>query len=105
MGGPTSGFDGSIITSVHQDKEFVRSSPNRTNTFDDVRGASSCINSYNHLNQYMPGEKEKSRLTVLQNFKEINRIMTSNFLKNKQLESKYKKGIPQEILQKKEQDE
>jgi len=53
----------------------------------------------------MPGEKEKSRLTVLQNFKEINRIMTSNFLKNKQLESKYKKGIPQEILQKKEQDE
>jgi len=45
----------------------------------------------------MPGDKEKSRLTVLQNFKEINRIMTSNFLKNKQLESKYKKGIPQDI--------
>ena len=97
MGGPTSGWDQSMITQLHQDKEFKRSSPNRTKTFDDTRGASSCINSYNHLNQYMPGDKEKSRLTVLQNFKEINRIMTSNFLKNKQLESKYKKGIPLEI--------
>lgn len=105
MGGPTSGWDQSMITQLHQDKEFKRSSPNRTKTFDDTRGASSCINSYNHLNQYMPGDKEKSRLTVLQNFKEINRIMTSNFLKNKQLESKYKKGIPLEIQQKKEQDE
>ena len=62
-----------------------------------MRNASVAINSYNHLGQFMPGDKEKSRLTVLQNFKEINRIMTSNFLKNKQLESKYKKGIPQDI--------
>lgn len=60
------------------------------------------MNSYNHLSQYMPGKTEHSRLTVLQNFKEINRIMTSNFLKNKQLEQKYKSRIPQEVLQKKE---
>jgi hypothetical protein len=31
--------------------------------------------------------------------------MTNNFLKNKQLENKYKKGIPLDIMQKKEQDE
>ena len=105
MGGPTSGHDQSILTTMHKDREFIRSSPNKTHTFDDVRGASPSITSYNHLNQFMPGDKEKSRLTVLQNFKEINRIMTSNFLKNKQLESKYKKGIPRDILQKKEQDE
>jgi hypothetical protein len=34
-------------------------------TFDDVRGASVEINSYNSLKQYMPGEKELPRLTVL----------------------------------------
>jgi hypothetical protein len=34
----------------------------------------------------MPGEKEIPRLTVLQNFKEINRIITNTFLKNKNLE-------------------
>lgn len=30
----------------------------------------------------MPGEKERPRLTVLQNFKDISRVLTSNFLKN-----------------------
>lgn len=32
----------------------------------------------------MPGEKERPRLTVLQNFKDINRVLTSNFLKNRE---------------------
>jgi len=49
----------------------------------------------------MPGKQENSRLTVLQNFKEINRIMTSNFLKNKSLEQKYKSRIPRDVLEKK----
>ena len=31
--------------------------------------------------------------------------MTSNFLKNKNLESKYKNGIPKDVLQKKEQED
>mmetsp|Transcript_22821 Transcript_22821/g.35133 ORF Transcript_22821/g.35133 Transcript_22821/m.35133 type:complete len:86 (+) Transcript_22821:275-532(+) len=53
----------------------------------------------------MPGKPEKSRFTVLQNFKEINRIMTSNFLKNKQLENKFKTRIPNEVQQKKEADD
>jgi len=86
MGGPTSGHEQGLITALHRDSKFQRSSPSPAKTFDDVRGASVEMNSYNHLNQYMAGPTEKSRLTVLQNFKEINRIMTSNFLKNKSLE-------------------
>lgn len=65
MGGPTSGHDTSIIGGIHAEREFIRSSPSPTKTFDEVRGASPTINSYNHLNQFMPGNKEKSRLTVL----------------------------------------
>ena len=105
LGGPTSGHEASLISALHRDNKFQRSSPSPARTFDETRGASVEMNSYNHLNQYMPGPHEKSRLTVLQNFKEINRIMTSNFLKNKQLESKYKSRIPNDVLQKKEQEE
>jgi len=50
----------------------------------------------------MPSNLEKPRLTVLKNFKEISRIMTSTFMKNKQLESKYNTRIPQDVLSKKE---
>ena len=53
----------------------------------------------------MPGKEENSRLTVLQNFKEINRIMTSNFLKNKQLEKKFKSRIPADVMYKKGQED
>ena len=49
----------------------------------------------------MPGKEENPRLTVLQNFREINRIMTTQFLKNKTLESKYKSRIPRDVMEKK----
>lgn len=52
------------------------------------------MNSYNTIKQFMPGTNEQPRLTVLQNFKEISRIMTSTFIKQKDLESKFKKGLP-----------
>lgn len=48
----------------------------------------------------MAHQKEFPRLTVLQNFKEINRIMTSNFRKNKQLEEKYKQRLPADFQEK-----
>jgi hypothetical protein len=53
----------------------------------------------------MRHQKEKPRLTVLQNFKEINRIMTNTFMKKKNLESKYKKGVPADVLAKTENEE
>ena len=53
----------------------------------------------------MPNKDENPRLTVLQNFKEINRIMTNTFIKNKQLESKYKSRIPRDVANKKEIEE
>ena len=52
----------------------------------------------------MPTSKEFPRLSVLQNFKEINRIMTSTFLKNKQLEKKYQSRLPHEMKAKQEQE-
>lgn len=54
-----------MISTVHGDYIFRRTSPKPSKTFDDVRGASVEINSYNSLKQYMPGEKELPRLTVL----------------------------------------
>ena len=75
-----------MMAALHMNNPFNRTSPTPAITFDQTRGASVQLNSYNHLSQYMPGKEENSRLTVLQNFKEINRIMTSNFLKNKSLE-------------------
>jgi hypothetical protein len=97
MGGPTSGFERSMIKGAHGvSSNFKRSSPSPDKLFDDTRGACPEINSYNNINQFMPSKSEKPRLTVLQNFKEINRIMTSTFMKNKALEEKYGR-IPHDI--------
>ena len=105
MGGPTSGFEKGIIKENHGKlSNFKRSSPSPDRLFDDTRGACPEINSYNHINQFMPSKGEKPRLTVLQNFKEINRIMTSTFMKNKALEEKYGR-IPNDILAKKESED
>lgn len=53
----------------------------------------------------MPNTNEKPRLTVLQNFKEISRIMTNTFMKNKHLEQKYNSRIPIEAQTKKEKED
>lgn len=53
----------------------------------------------------MPTYHERPRLTVLQNFKEISRIMTNTYMKNKQLESRYNARVPADELDKKEQEE
>mgnify|MGYP000070373531 CR=1 FL=1 len=97
MGGPTSGHHSSIVRSLHNDKNFKASSPSPARTFDNTRGASPELNSYNNIKQFMPSTNEQPRLTVLQNFKEISRIMTSTFIKQKDLESKYKKGLPKAL--------
>lgn len=89
---------------VHGSKQFKRSSPSPTKTFDEVRGASPEINSYNNIKQNLPTDKEFPRLSVLQNFKEISRIMTSTFLKNKQLEKKYQSRLPHDMRAKQDQE-
>lgn len=83
FGGPTSGAQDKKIQSIHKESKFLRSSPTPGDTFDVTRGASVPLNSYNNITQFMPHKAENPRLTVLQNFKEINRIMTSTFIKNK----------------------
>jgi len=90
---------------MHRNKDFKRSSPSPHQTFDENRGASPQLNSYNNINQFMPSKEEKPRMTVLQNFKEINRIVTNTFMKKKDLESKYKKGVPADVLAKTEHEE
>ena len=49
FGGPSSGFDKQLVEMVHGSKEFKRSSPSPHKTFDEVRGASPELNSYNNL--------------------------------------------------------
>ena len=90
MGGPSSGNHSSIIRNVHNSHDFKNSSKSPPSTFDQVRGSSPTLNSYNDIRQFLPGEKEKPRYTVLKNFKEINRIMTSTFVKGKLNETKFK---------------
>lgn len=65
MGGPSSGHHQSIVKDVHQERVFKRSSPSPGKTFDEVRGASPELNSYNNIIQFMPTYHERPRLTVL----------------------------------------
>lgn len=50
----------------------------------------------------MPTGKAFPRLSILQNFKEINRIMTSTFLKNKMLDAKFQGRLPHDYQTKRE---
>ena len=60
------------------------------------------LNSTNKLTTFLPSEFENPRLNILQNFKEINRIMTGSYLKNKEIEERYRNStMPEDELQKK----
>ena len=106
MGGPSSGYAQQLVKNTHgYSSTFKRSSPSPDRLFDVTRGANAELNSYNNINQFMPSKSEKPRLTVLQNFKEINRIMTSTFIKNKSIEEKYGGNPPSDIQQRKNQED
>lgn len=106
MGGPSSGYAQAAVRSTHgKASTFKRSSPSPDRFFDVTRGACPEMNSYNNITQFMPSKSEKPRLTVLQNFKEINRIMTSTFIKNKSIEEKYGGNPPLEIAQRQQQED
>ena len=58
--------------------------------------------------RFCPPEKkvQNARLAVLDNFKEISRIMTQNFLSHKKLEKRYEKtSIPKSEMDRKRQEE
>ena len=55
----------------------------RPDTFDRFRGLSPELNSRNDLACFLPTEHEQPRLSVLQNFKEINKLLRSNFLSSR----------------------
>jgi len=72
--------------SLHRRKAGVFVSGSRASvdqrpaTFDRFRGLSPELNSRNDLACFLPTEYEQPRLAVLQNFKEINKLLRSNFL-------------------------
>ena len=64
----------------------------------------------NSFGRFCPKEQRKSknaRLAVLDNFKEISRIMTQNFLQHKKLEAKFnsRSAIPRNELQRMKHEE
>ena len=44
----------------------------------------------NNFGTFMPSQFEQPRMNVISNFKEISRILTGNFLKQKELQAKIK---------------
>jgi uncharacterized membrane protein YgaE (UPF0421/DUF939 family) len=66
------------------------------------------LDSSNDFGRFCPPDRKvkNARLAVLENFKEISRIMTQNFLTHKKLEKRYEKAaIPKSELQKMRQEE
>ena len=66
------------------------------------------LNLDNNFSRFCPPEKKvkNARLAVLDNFKEISRIMTQNFLTHKRLEKRYEKtAIPKSELAKMREEE
>ena len=63
----------------------------------------------NDFSRFCPSEhqgEKNARLAVLDNFKEISRIMTQNFLTHKKLEKRYEKtAIPRSELAKMREEE
>jgi hypothetical protein len=77
-----------VSGSRHTDGQYISPS------FDHIRGLSPEFGSYNNLSSFLPSEHERPRLSVLQNFKDINRMLRSNFLQNKST----RKGLPTDEL-------
>jgi len=57
------------------------------------------INAQNNLNKFLPTKHEKPRLQVLENFKEFNRVIRSNFLAGRAI-----KGMPESDIQRRVQE-
>ena len=69
-------------------------------SFDTARGISPGINSQNDLNCFLPSHHEQPRLAVLQNFKEINRMIRTNFMAGRD-----RRGLPEEELSRRERED
>ena len=53
---------------------------------------------YKNFCPFDKSEKANPRLAVLENFKEISRIMTNNFISHKKLEQRYQGALPKTEL-------
>lgn len=62
---------------------FKKNSVSPHKTFDDNRGVSPSLGSYNHPGQFMTANGEDARKHILENFREINRVMTNAFIRQK----------------------
>jgi hypothetical protein len=66
------------------------------------------LDSNNEFSKFCPPDQgnKNARLAVLDNFREISRIMTQNFLTHKKLEKRYEKtAIPRSELSKMREEE
>ena len=61
-------------------------------SFDEIRRQPHTINSYNNILTYLPNDQERPRLSVLANFRDINRMIRRNFL----LGAGSRAGLPDE---------
>jgi hypothetical protein len=84
------------IESLHGSSKFKRTSP----VSQDIYRATPevTLNKDCTYKSFCPPEKTDSRgnprLAVLENFKEISRIMTNNFISHKKLEQRYHGALP-----------
>ena len=80
------------MKSIHGQSAFKRTSPQAT---DSIRQApEQTLDSINSFDLFCPSVKDakNARFAVLDNFKEISRIMTQNFLTHKKLQERYQKS-------------
>jgi len=69
-------------------------------SFDRIRGVSAEVNANNKLNSFLPTSHEQPRLAVLQNFKEINKMIRANFMIGRQ-----RRGLPADEITRREQED
>lgn len=86
-------YSSKLTESIHKDSVFKRSSPVSQDIYKSVPQAT--LDMGNTYSDFCPTDKSDSatnpRLAVLENFKEISRIMTQNFITHKKIEKRYQK--------------
>ncbi|CAI2374645.1 unnamed protein product [Moneuplotes crassus] len=80
--------------------------PNNKNP-SHIRNASGYMNSNNNFETFLKRNDEAPRLAILENYKQISRVMRNTFLKAKDLEQRFKNNAltSEELRKKKEEEE
>ena len=74
---------------------------------NDIKKASAYINSSNGFDTFLTKNSEIPRLSVLESYKDMSRIMTNSFIKAKEIEKRFKNNAlsEEEFKKKKEEEE